>query len=64
MKYARKYGSSGTFEGIQKVITAFYCGEQKELRQDGDNVWRLFGVGGKQLTAFVVKEKGRFLLVA
>lgn len=38
------FGTSGSLEGIQEVIAAFYCGSRKDLQADPmePGTWRLY----------------------
>lgn len=55
-------GSSPTFEGIQDVIAAFYCGERKQLRPVGEceTLWTVHKADGTELSTLVSLEKGRY----
>lgn len=60
-KMMKLLASSGTLEGIQELIAAFYCGERKTLRQEGD-AWRVLRSDGTPIerVRVVGPKRGRY----
>jgi hypothetical protein len=59
-KITNLLATAGNLEGIQQMISKFYGGEKKELRQVNDNEWSIHNPDGKTLQTRVTLEKGRY----
>lgn len=56
----RLLASSGSLDGINKMVAQFYCGD-KELKQVPDkDEWEIYGSRGLLEGVRVIKKKGRY----
>lgn len=56
---ALKLGSSGTLDGMKKVIAAFYCTSKKDLRQVDPTTWDVVNPDGAVMTSVIVRLRGK-----
>lgn len=57
-----KYATAPSLESLAKSIKQFYCGEDKEIREAGENKWTVHSLkDGRQLSTVIVLKKGRYI---
>ena len=59
MKMKHLLASSSTLEGIETLITRFFCGDRKTLTESSNGVWIICRAAGTPLDGMQVRRAGK-----